>query len=284
MNKSGNFYGITFSGGANDDGTVFERSAAGTYRLRHAFNGSDGSYPDARVVADSAGNLYGTTVGGGANNGGTIFVLAPSGILKTLYSFCGATNCSDGTNTRAGLVGDANGNLYGTAEDGGANGNGVVFKIHADGTNYTVLYSFKGPPTGDGANPLAGLSADPSGNLYGTTFSGGANNGGTVFTIHPDGSGYAVLYNFCGLASCADGSGPSGGVILDAAGNLYGTTYTGGANNSGAVFSLMPSGTYTVLYSFCSLGCLCRRIHSRRQPRSARQRQLLWDDLLRRRK
>ncbi len=258
--KSGNFFGTTLLGGASNKGTVFERSAAGTYRLRHAFNGSDGSGPEAGVVADSAGNLYGTTETGGANNGGTIFVLTPSGILTTLYNFCGMTACADGKLPHAGLIGDANGNLYGTTVEGGAStcvfgGCGVVFKIHADGTNYTVLHSFAGG-TGDGSYSFAGLSADPSANLYGTSPSGGANNEGTVFTIHPDGSNYAVLYNFCSLASCADGTEPDGGVILDAAGNLYGTTQFGGANNSGAVFALTPSGTETVLYSFCqSAGC-----------------------------
>jgi uncharacterized repeat protein (TIGR03803 family) len=267
--KSGNFYGTTSGGGPSLAGTVFERSAAGTYRLRHAFNGSDGQQPLAGLIGDSAGNVYGTTNLGGANGGGTIFVLTPSGILKTLYSFCSAANCSDGTNPVGGLVSDEKGNFYGTTVYGGAEpqrcfgGCGTVFKIHADGTNSTVLYSFKGelgPNDVDAANPHAGLSMDPSGTLYGTTVAGGIARAcvggcGTVFKIGVDGSGYAVLHEFCtsSLTSCADGSGPLGGVILDASGNLYGTTQRGGANNKGVVFALMPSGTETVLYSFCSL-------------------------------
>jgi uncharacterized repeat protein (TIGR03803 family) len=161
------------------------------------------------------------------------------------------TDCADGNFSFFGLIGDADGNLYGTTEGGGANGVGVVFKIKADGSGYTVLHSFGGGT--DGAAPLAGLSADPFGNLYGTTSEGGANGTGTVFKLAPDGSNYAVLYTFCSLANCADGRFPVGGVILDAAGNLYGTATQGGANNRGVVFSLTPSGTYTVLYSFCSL-------------------------------
>jgi uncharacterized repeat protein (TIGR03803 family) len=105
----------------------------------------------------------------------------------------------------------------------------------------------------DGANPVAGLIGDANGNLYGTTSAGGANLSGTVFKIAPDGSNYRTLYNFCSLAWGADGDKSHGGVILDAGGNLYGTTAVGGANGGGVVFSLTPSGTETVLYSFCSL-------------------------------
>jgi uncharacterized repeat protein (TIGR03803 family) len=260
--KNGNFFGTTEVGGLSGNGTVFERSASGVYSLRHRFNGTDGSGPLAGVIGDSAGNLYGTTFGGGANGSGAIFVLTPSGNLKTLYSFCSVTGCADGCDPEAGLIGDATGNLYGTTEGCGANGFGVVFKIHADGTGYTVLHSFTGGS--DGASPAASLSADASGTLYGTTFGTifgeTPKSSGTVFKIAPDGSNYAVLYNFCSLASCADGAGPDGSVILDVAGNLYGTTENGGANISakyfagggGVVFSLTPSGTEKVLYSFCS--------------------------------
>jgi uncharacterized repeat protein (TIGR03803 family) len=253
--KSGNFFGTTSEGGPSFSGTVFERSAGGVYRLLHAFKGTDGSYPAGGVVADSAGNLYGTTFGGGKTSSnctgcGTIFRLTPSGILTTLYSFCSLTGCSDGQTPSAGLIGDATGNLYGTTADGGEDVLGVVFKIHADGTGYTVLHTFTGGF--DGGFPQASLSADPSGNLYGTTQIGGENGAGPVFKLAPDGSNFAVLYTFCNLASCADGSEPLGGVILDADGNLYGTTVEGGVNNSGAVFALTPAETYTVLYSFCS--------------------------------
>ena len=248
--QSGNFYGTTSSAGPSSSGTIFKRSASGAYTLMHAFNGTDGSFPFAGLFADSAANLFGTTTAGGAHGSGTIFRLTPSGTLTMLYSFCSTPGCPDGYDPVAGLTGDANGNLYGTAFSGGTGASGVVFKIHADGTNYTVLHSFRNGT--DGAKPLAGLAAGPSGNLYGTTELGGANGSGTVFEIAPDGSNYAVLYSFCSLASCADGAEPGGGVILDAGGNLYGTALAGGAHNKGAVFALTPSGTETVLYSFCS--------------------------------
>jgi uncharacterized repeat protein (TIGR03803 family) len=160
------------------------------------------------------------------------------------------TACTDGANPGAGLIGDANGNLYGTTGFGGADDVGIVFKIHADGTNYTILHTFEFGT--DGQFP-SGVSADASGNLYGTTQLGGANGAGSVFKLAPDGSNYAVLYNFCSLSNCADGSEPTAGLILDADGNLYGTVPNGGANGWGVVFALSPSGTYTVLYSFCSL-------------------------------
>lgn len=258
---SGNFYGTTSAGGATGVGTVFKRSTNGVYSLRHAFTSTDGAAPSAGVIADSAGNLYGTTSGGGANNAGTIFRLTPGGTLTTLYSFCSMTGCSGGRYPTAGLIADASGNLYGTTQYGGvcSSCGGVVFKIHADGTGYTVLHSFMGGDS-DGLVP-SGLTADASGNLYGTT-QGGGNSGcgfdgifgcGTVFKLGPD--GFAVLFKFCDPLFCADGSGnlPMNGVILDADGNLYGTAEQGGANNSGTVFSLTPSGTFTVLYSFCSL-------------------------------
>lgn len=257
MDKSGNFYGTTSEGNIYQWGTVFKRSASGVYSLRHVFAATDGCGPIGGLIADGAGNLYGTTSMCGANLAGTIFKLSPGGTLTTLHTFCNLFTCTDVGSPAAGLIGDANGNLYGTTYQGGDTSAceyrcGVVFKIHADGTNYTILRSFTGS-TSDGAYPFAGLSADPSGNLYGTTELGGANAAGTVFKIAPDGSNYAVLYNFCRLASCADGSNPDGGVILDGGGNLYGTALGGGASNKGGVvFSLSPSGTETVLYSFCS--------------------------------
>ena len=253
LDKSGNFFGTTSQGGPSLAGAVFERSASGVYKLLHGFKGTDGSEPGAGVIADSAGNLYGTTETGGANNNsGTIFRLTPSGTLTTLYSFCSLTGCADGQNPVSGLIGDATGNLYGTTLGGGENESGVVFKIRANGTGYTVLHSFTNGL--DGGGPKSGLSLGADGNLYGTTAFNGANgNGGTVFKIARDGSSFMVLYSFCHLVNCADGETPNGGLILDGAGNLYGTTLSGGPNSNGTVFALTPSGTETVLYSFCHL-------------------------------
>ena len=137
---------------------------------------------------------------------------------------------------------DPAGNLYGTSFNGGASGQGTVFQLDPSG-NLTVLYSFTG---GDGSHPRASLIADAAGNLYGTTINGGANDAGTVFQLTPSRT-LNVLYSFTGGS---DGALPWAGMIADAAGNLYGTTYSGGASGQGTVFQLDPSGTLTILYSF----------------------------------
>src|SRR6185369_16323811 len=143
----------------------------------------------------------------------------------------------DGYTPAAGLVPDEAGNLYGTTEGGGAFGVfGTVFKLDASG-NLTVLHSFAGAPT-DGEFPLAGLIRDKAGNLYGTTEVGGAFNNGTVFKVDSTGK-ETVLHSFAGSPS--DGGFPQGGLILDKAGNLYGTTGKGGASNLGTIFKLSPN-------------------------------------------
>lgn len=245
----GSLFGTTTRGGASNLGVVFIRSASG-FTVAHSFTGTDGSEPYASLVADASGNIYGTAESGGANSSGTIFKIAPGGSVTTLYSFCSKTGCTDGSFPFAGLS-LVDGILYGTTDQGGTSGLGVVFKIGTDGSNYTVLHSFMGGPA-DGRNPEAGLFADST-YLYGTTTGGGTNYRGTVFKIAPNGSNYALLYSFCNLASCADGSSPLAGVIEDANGNLYGTTEAGGTNNKGAVFSVTPAtGNERVLYSFCN--------------------------------
>ena len=157
-----------------------------------------------------------------------------------LYSF-GAQ--PDGELPYAGLVQDANGNLYGTTIQGGASGNGTVFKLDTSG-NETVLHSFTGA---DGAEPIAPLIIDSSGNLYGTTAGGGANNSGTVFKVDAGGQ-YTVLHSFNSLNS--DGFNPYSPLVLDANGNLYGTTNQGGTSDGGTVFKLDPSGNETILHRF----------------------------------
>jgi uncharacterized repeat protein (TIGR03803 family) len=216
---------------------------------------TDGSHPQAGLVRDQSGNLYGTTADGGANAKGTVFEVRSTGAETVLYSFCSLLDCTDGYRPLAGLVLDTNGNLYGTAFDGGAHDGGVVFEISPSGTE-TVLYTFcNRPGCRDGYYPHADLVMDANGNLYGTTQYRGANGGGTVFEVTPSGT-ETVLYSFCAQSSCTDGSHPRAGLVRDTAGNLYGTTYDGGANGAGTVFEVTPSGTETVLYSFCAQsGC-----------------------------
>ncbi len=223
-----------------------------------SFDGTHGAFPLAGLIADAAGDLFGTTqAGGGANNDGTVFeiVKTGSGYASTptvLFSFDG----THGASPVAGLIADAAGNLFGTTAAGGANNRGTVFEIVKTGSGYastpTVLFSFD---DSHGARPEAGLIADAAGDLFGTTAAGGTNSRGTVFEIVKTASGYAstptVLFSFDGT----HGFLPLAGLIADAAGNLFGTTSLGGANNAGTVFEIVKTGsgyasTPTVLFSF----------------------------------
>jgi uncharacterized repeat protein (TIGR03803 family) len=188
----------------------------------------------------------------------------------TLYSFCPVAGCKDGDAPyQAGVIQDAVGNLYGATEDGGANGDGTVFKLAPPATSSgtwteTVLYSFCAVKScTDGEEPQAGLIRDAAGNLYGTTKDGGVIGDGAVFKLAPPalpGGQWTetVLHSFCILDGCKDGEYPEAGLVQDAAGNLYGTTENGGANDDGVAFKLAPPAvpgnpwTETVLYSFCA--------------------------------
>ena len=312
---AGNLYGTTSGGGIHNNGAVFEltpgQGGGWTERVLHSFgNGTDGTQPDAGLIFDAAGNLYGTTSGGGIHTYGTVFELMPregGGWTETvLHSF---GNGEDGRTPYAGLIFDTVGNLYGSTYYGGIHGAGTVFELTSTGGgdwSEKVLYSFgRGTdgqwpyasliwdaagnlygttgggihgygtvfeltPTGGGNwseklvqslgrgthghYPQASLIRDAAGNLYGTTDSGGIHDLGTVFELTPNNDGgwtELVLHHF-GLGS--DGSRPDGGLIWDAAGNLYGTTSTGGVNNDGTVFELTPNGnggwTENRLYDF----------------------------------
>jgi uncharacterized repeat protein (TIGR03803 family) len=260
-------------------------AAAGyNYEVLCSFGSStpDGANPYAGLIQDAAGNLYGTTYAGGVNGYGTVFELDSTGSETVLHSF--DANGTDGFDPQDGVIRDNDGNLYGTTRAGGAIGYGAVFKLAppaVEGGSWTetVLYSFC-PATKctDGEIPLAGLIQDAAGNLYGTTWGGGANTsfnggfgGGTAFKLTPPAQGGAwtetVLYSFCSATNCTDGVNPYAGLLQDAAGNLYGTTVVGGANGvagggDGTVFKLAPPAqpgdawTFSVIYSFCTAaGC-----------------------------
>ena len=212
-----------------------------SYKVVHSFTGTpDGAYPPsygAGATLDAKGNLYDTTASGGAYDFGTVFKVNPAGKETVLYSFTGQ---ADSGAPNAGLVRDAQGNLYGTTFGGGQSIWGTVFKLDTAG-NLTTLYNLAN------AHALAGLVEDAQGNLYGTTYDGGVPNGsGMVYEVDNTGK-ETQLYAFTGGA---DGSTPYGGVVLDAQGNLYGTTASGGAYGSGTVFKLDTAGNETVLYSF----------------------------------
>jgi uncharacterized repeat protein (TIGR03803 family) len=262
FDKAGNAYGTTAAGGGFNFGTVFKISPSGRQTVLYSFSGGgDGLDPHGGVTLDSAGNLYGTTVAGGsgglcAGDGcGVVFELSPSGggwIETTLYNF---TGLNDGFGPGGGLVFDTKGNLYGTTPDGGAHSFGVVFKLSpiAHSWRQSVIHAFTGGKDGS-IGSLGSLLLDAAGNLYGVTELGGANGAGAVYKLSKTSRGpwkTTVLYDFKGMPDAAN---PYGGLIFDKAGNLYGTTYFGGATGMGAVFQLIPGpdGAWqeNVLYSF----------------------------------
>ena len=235
VDTHGNFYGTTNVGGAYSLGTVFEVMSSGTETTLWSFgNGTDGANPLAGVVLDTQGNLYGTTEYGGAYNQGTVFELTSSGTETILWSF---GNGTDGANPLGGVILDTQGNLYGTTANGGLYGDGTVFELMPSWTE-TILHNFENNDI-DGIHPYAGLVMDTNGNLYGTTISGGGGSGaaGTVFELTPSGGTETILHTFGGSG---DGAFPWGGLVFDSSGNLYGTTFSGGANGYGTVFKLTP--------------------------------------------
>ncbi len=268
---NGDFYGTTEWGSTGTAcevaigcGAVFKLTPGGELTTLHTFcsqsNCADGSNPVAGLIVASNGDLYGTTGGGGANSDGTVFKMTPSGTLTTIYSFCAQPNCADGNGPVAGLVQASNGDLYGTAEAGGTNNKGTVFKI-TPGGQLTTLYDFCSQPAcADGAYPAVTLVQATNGDLYGMTMEGGLNGNiacpsssvytgcGTVFKLTPGGA-LTTIYSFCSQPNCADGSVPIAGLIQATNGDLYGTTPLG-AKGSGTLFSLSPDGQLTTLYRF----------------------------------
>jgi uncharacterized repeat protein (TIGR03803 family) len=239
--SSGNLYGTTIYGGASRAGVVYKVTAAGNETVLYTFTGgTDGEGPYAGVVRDSSGNLYGAAAYGGADEVGVLFEVSVAGPQTVLYTF---PESAGGFGPNSGLIRDSAGNLYGTTPQGGTAGAGVVFKLSAAG-HETVLYTFTG--ASDGGDPNAGVIRDSQGDLYGTTFTGGASGSGVVYKVDTAGT-ETVLYNFTGGS---DGSNPYAGVVSDSAGNLYGTTWYGGAGNAGVIYKVNPSGNETVLYNF----------------------------------
>lgn len=257
----GTLYGTTTTGGRSNQGTVYNLRPLATFcrtiqcpwteTVIHSFaGGEDGSQPQyGDLVFDAAGNVYGTTSAGGAGSCGTVFKLSRSGGSWTesiLYSLNAAT---DGCVPYAGVTLDSAGNLYGTTTQGGSADGGTVFKLTHSGSSWTAstLYSFGAP--GDGSSPYGGVAINPQGNLYGTTFVGGSGNGGIVYELQPFEGGwtYTVLYAFDQI------QGPFDTPTLDAAGNLYATTFGGGRYSLGNVFKLTPGAhgwTYTNIHDF----------------------------------
>ena len=240
--SAGNFYGTTSAGGTSGWGTVYKLDATGHETVLYTFTGgADGGGPNSGVIRDSSGNLYGTAVYGGTADYGVVYKVDTSGQETVLYSFTGG---ADGSNPLSGVIRDSAGNLYGTNSWRGSGSAGVVYVLRTTG-RLTVLYTFTGGA--DGNRPYAGVIRDAGGNLYGTTFFGGAQNAGVVYKVDTAGQ-QTVLHAFGGGGN--DGGNAFAGVIIDSAGNLYGTNSNGGSGGQGVVYELDATGNYTVLYSF----------------------------------
>lgn len=217
---------------------------AQTYSVLYSFQcgPGDGANPGSKMAVDSAGNLYGTTGAGGAHNLGTVFELSPDRTEALLHNFAGAPTDGE-TPFYNNVIRDSDGNLYSTTSFGGAHADGTVFAATTSGKE-KILYSFGAPQKG--IDPVGGLLRDSSGNLYGTTLSGGPRGNGSVFELSRT-DVLTVLYEF---TDTPDGAAPIGTLIRDSAGNLYGTTQKGGGHGDGSVFELSSAGKETVLHSF----------------------------------
>jgi uncharacterized repeat protein (TIGR03803 family) len=259
----GSFYGTTEQGGANNRGTVFKITSAGTVTTLYSFcsganNCKDGANPSTGLVQSTTGTFYGTTVRGGISNTchegcGTVFRITSGGALITLHSF----DSTEGTYPDGALVEWTDGNFYGMTFTGGGSNNcpggcGTVFKVSPSG-KLTTLHSFERT---DGYEPVGPLVSASDGNFYGVTQLGGAYGSGTVFRLQPTGS-LTTVYSFCAKANCPDGKYPYGALVQATDGNLYGTTSEGGDDPScrmldgcGTIFNLTLTGALTTLHVF----------------------------------
>jgi uncharacterized repeat protein (TIGR03803 family) len=240
LGTDGNFYGTTWYGGATGNGTVFKITPTGQLTVLYSFTGgSDGFQPYAPPIEGSDGNFYGTAGFGGAG-WGTVYKLTPSGKFTTLHAF----SSGDGSSPIAPLVQGIDGSFYGTAELGGSVNDGVLFTVKSSG-NLAVIASFDG--AGNGANPYSPVIQANDGNFYGTASTWGSFEWGTIYKTTAKGD-LTVLYNFNGSS---DGGDPLAGLMQGTDGKFYGAA-TGDffTNDYGTVFSITPSGAFSVLHSF----------------------------------
>ncbi|CAG0934033.1 hypothetical protein PLCT1_02568 [Planctomycetaceae bacterium] len=256
---SGRFYGTTARGACGGEvcgsGIVFGWNQDGSSYtgLRSFWAGeyfsSIGNGPS--VILDGSGNLYGTTYNDTGSALGTVFTMKTDGTgYQILHAFSGGP--ADGSHPDARLLLDDSGVLYGTTVAGGSSDLGTVFRLRTDGSEFGVLHSFAGG-SADGSAPSAGLIQDPVGRLYGTTRAGGPADLGTVYALGKDGTDFTLVHSFAGFPS--DGAKPCSSLLLDPAGNLYGTTREGGTAGFGTVFALRRDGSsLSVLHHFSGTG------------------------------
>jgi uncharacterized repeat protein (TIGR03803 family) len=255
LGSNGKFYGTASLGGSPGDGTVFQITSAGKLTWLYDFGTTtNGSQPWAPPILAANKLLYGTTSIGGSANEGTIYEMTTTGTNAASLSFTG----KNGVHPYGRLIQATNGTLYGTTSQL-ASGNGTVFAV-TESEGFKTLHKFTGAT--NGGFLVGGLVQASNGTFYGTTSTGGAHlSGGTVFSITAAGT-FKTLYSFCAKSSCTNGSTPLASLIQASDGNLYGTTYNGGANTTscdggcGTIFKITPAGTLTTVYNFCSQsGC-----------------------------
>ena len=252
-------YGTTLYGGENNagfSGTVYALTPSKNgkkwkesvvWQFCAQANCADGSQPHNGLTIDSSGNLYGVTfAGGNSNDDGVIFELSPGKAGWTeviLHDFCSVEDCTDGANPESALV-PANGGFVGSASSDGAHGGGLLFTLLPNGANsqYSDIYDFCAQAgCSDGSNPIGQLALDAQGNIYGTALTGGDPNysRGVIYELKAAGT-LDVLHVFCANGNCSDGAWPVGGITLNSANDVFGTTSEGGANSDGALFELTP--------------------------------------------
>jgi uncharacterized repeat protein (TIGR03803 family) len=251
VDAAGNIFGTARQGGRQGLGVVFMLAANGTYTVLHEFRGGkDGSVPWGGLIRGKGGDLYGATSAGGSQGSyGTIYKLDRYSIYKQVYAF---QNYTDGAYPETDLTTDSQGNLYGGTAEGGA-GFGVIFKLSVDGVE-TVLHNFTYYGL-DGGNPQSPLLIDKNGTIYGTSNEGDGTSStdeGAVFMISTDGA-FTVLHHFTGGFGSGDGQAPSNSLVLDKAGNLWGTTQGGGKAGYGAIYEIQlgkAGAPESIVYSF----------------------------------
>lgn len=246
--SDGVLYGTTLAGGNDQFGTIYKLNRDGSgYTLLHSFGGelNGGAEPYGALVWGNDEALYGTTASGGNANQGTVYKLSRNGDgYSTLFSFDGA---AAGGGPRSGLIKVPDGIFYGVTDAGGTANRGTVFELSEDGSNHRVLHNFIGG--GETVNPYAGLLQGSDGTFYATSWAGGSVDGGTVYKIESDGSGFGVLHSFA--SEEGDGANPHAGLIEGSDGAIYGTTVQGGTSQNGTVFKLNKNGSdYRVLRRF----------------------------------
>jgi uncharacterized repeat protein (TIGR03803 family) len=246
LTPAGALYGTAYYGGLSNAGTVYRVTPDDTFATVVSLANPTGGYPIAGLLFGPDGDLYGTAALGGSNSAGAVIRVTTNGVLTQVFSF--GFGGSTGDSPYGNLVSGSDGSLYGTAFQGGANGQGTLFRLLTNGA-LTTLYSFGGP--NDGAKPYAGPVWGTDGSLYGTTSFGGTQGVGTIYKLTTNGT-YTSLFSF----AITNGAYPQAALLPGADGALYGTTYAGGVYTNasgdgyGTIFKLSTNGVLTTLHSF----------------------------------